>query len=65
MATLQKIRNRAGILVAIVIGAALFAFIVGDALNSGGALLRGSKTEMAVIADESISIMDFQKKSKT
>ena len=64
MATLQKIRNRAGILVAIVIGAALFAFIVGDALNSGGALLRGSKTEMAVIADESISIMDFQKRVK-
>jgi hypothetical protein len=30
MATLQNIRNRAGLLVAIVIGLALFAFILGD-----------------------------------
>ncbi|MFR7875169.1 MAG: hypothetical protein ACLU4J_01575 [Butyricimonas paravirosa] len=31
MATLQKIRNRGGVLVSIVIGLALVAFIVGDA----------------------------------
>ena len=35
MATLQNIRNRAGILVAIVIGLALVAFILGDALQQG------------------------------
>ena len=34
MATLQTIRNRGGLLVSIVIGLALIAFIVGDALNS-------------------------------
>ena len=33
MATLQKIRNKAGLLV-IVIGVALLAFIIGDFLNS-------------------------------
>lgn len=64
MATLQKIRNRGSVLVAIVIGTALFAFIVGDALKSGGALFKGSESEIAVIAEKSISIKDFQDKVK-
>jgi len=64
MATLQKIRNRGSVLVAIVIGTALFAFIVGDALKSGGALFKSSQSEIAVIAEESISIKDFQNKVK-
>ena len=34
MATLQTIRNRGGLLVSIVIGLALVAFLVGDALSS-------------------------------
>lgn len=37
MATLEKIRGKAGLLV-IVIGVALLAFIVGDFLNSGSHL---------------------------
>ena len=41
MATLQKIRNRAGLLI-IVIGVALLAFIVGDGLRSGGTLFQMS-----------------------
>lgn len=60
MATLQKIRNRAGVLVAVVIGAALLAFIAGDALKSGGSILTNSRNEMAEIAGESVSIRDFQ-----
>ncbi len=34
MATLEKIRSKAGLLV-LVVGLALFAFIIGDFLNSG------------------------------
>jgi peptidyl-prolyl cis-trans isomerase D len=60
MATLQKIRNRAGVLVAVVIGAALLAFIAGDLLKSGGSLLTSSRNEVAEIAGESVSIRDFQ-----
>ena len=41
MATLQTIRNRGGLLVSIVIGLALIAFIVGDALNSGSRIFNG------------------------
>ena len=39
MATLQKIRNKAGLLIA-VIGIALLAFILGDLLTSGSTLFR-------------------------
>lgn len=62
MATLQKIRNRGGILVSIVIGLALVAFIVGDALSSGASLLNRSKNKVGEIGGESISIQDFQDK---
>lgn len=60
MATLQTIRNRGGLLVSIVIGVALVAFIVGDALNSGASIFNGEKNQVGEIAGESISIMDFQ-----
>jgi peptidyl-prolyl cis-trans isomerase D len=62
MATLQNIRNRAGILVAVIIGLALLAFILGDMLNSGRSLLRPSQMEIAKIDGESVQYPDFQKR---
>ena len=62
MATLQNIRNRAGILVAIVIGLALVAFILGDALQQGNTLFQKSQNKIAEINGESIQYLDFQKK---
>ncbi|MGQ8335965.1 peptidylprolyl isomerase [Sunxiuqinia sp. A32] len=61
MATLQKIRNRAGLLVAIIIGLALFAFILGDLLRSGSSLMRPQQLEVAEIDGESVQYPDFQK----
>ncbi len=61
MATLEKIRNRAGVLVAIVIGMALLAFILGDFLNSGGALFSNSQFEIAEISGKSIPYQKYQK----
>jgi len=61
MATLEKIRNRAGVLVAIVIGMALLAFILGDFLHSGGALFSNSQFEIAEISGKSISFQKYQK----
>lgn len=61
MATLQKIRNR-GILLAVVVGVAMLAFIIGDFLNSGSTLFQQSKQTVAEINGEKISIMDFQAK---
>lgn len=62
MATLQTIRNRGGLLVSIVIGLALVAFIVGDALSSGSRIFNSSRNEVGEIAGESVSIMDYQNK---
>lgn len=62
MATLEKIRNRAGVLVAVVIGLALFAFILGDILGSGPSLFTDTQFEIAEIAGESVSYQNFQQK---
>lgn len=60
MATLEKIRNRAGVLVSIVIGLALVAFILGDILGSGPSLFTDTQFEIAEIAGESVSYQSFQ-----
>ncbi|WP_372776258.1 SurA N-terminal domain-containing protein [Mangrovibacterium sp.] len=62
MATLQRIRNRAGILVAIIIGLALVAFILGDILNASSSLLRPNQLRIAEINGESVQYPDFQRK---
>ena len=60
MATLEKIRNKAGLLVGVV-GIALFAFIIGDFLRSGSTFFRQSKEKIAVIDGQSIDIREFQR----
>jgi peptidyl-prolyl cis-trans isomerase D len=49
-------------MVAIVIGLALGAFILGDMLNSGSKLMRPSQMKIAEIDGESVQYPDFQKK---
>ncbi|MDR2791404.1 MAG: SurA N-terminal domain-containing protein [Tannerellaceae bacterium] len=61
MATLEKIRSRAGLLVGVV-GLALFAFIIGDFLNSGSSFFRQSQEKVAVVNGETITIQDYQKR---
>ena len=59
MATLEKIRKRAGLLV-VVIGVALFAFVIGDFLNSGSTYFRQQHNKIAVVDGEVINIQDYQ-----
>lgn len=59
MATLQKIRNKAGLL-ALIIGFALFAFIIGDFLNSGSSLFRQSQQNIAKIGGSSLDYKDYE-----
>lgn len=61
MATLEKIRNRAGLLV-IAVGLALFAFIIGDFLRSGSTFFRQSKEKVVIVDGEAISIHEYQAK---
>ncbi|MCL1933796.1 MAG: SurA N-terminal domain-containing protein [Candidatus Azobacteroides sp.] len=64
MATLEKIRSRAGLLVGVV-GLALFAFIIGDFLRSGSTFFRQSKEKIAVVDGQSIGIREFQSEEET
>ncbi len=59
MATLEKIRSKAGLLV-LVVGLALFAFIIGDFLNSGSTYFRQTQERVAKIDGTVIKIQDYQ-----
>jgi len=59
MAILGKIRSK-GVLLLVVIGLALFAFIIGDALTQGSSYLNKSKETVAEIVGEKINIKEFQ-----
>ncbi len=61
MAIIQSIRNRAGLLVAVIIGLALLAFIVGDFITSGGFIYQKSKLNVAEINGKNISYSELQK----
>jgi len=62
MATLQTIRNRAGIAIAIFIGLALAAFILGDLFKSSSSIMRGNQMELAEVDGKTIAYPDFQAK---
>lgn len=58
MATLQKIRDR-GVLLVAVIGIALLAFILGDLLTSGNTLFARSRDKAFVVNGKVISTQEF------
>jgi len=61
MATLQNIRNRAGLLVAIVIGLAIVAFIMGDMMGSGAP--RGGNN-VGEINGKSINVTEYMNREQ-
>lgn len=63
MAALEKIRKRA-VLLTVVIGVALLAFIMGDLINSGQAFF-GDGNTIVKVGDEKIDAMEFQKRYET
>jgi peptidyl-prolyl cis-trans isomerase D len=64
MAILEKLRMRAGTLLAVIIGLALFAFVLSDFLDSGGSLFTQQKNEIAEIAGKSIPYTEFETQVK-
>ena len=63
MATLNKIRSKAGLLV-VIIGVALLAFIVGDFLNSGHTFYAMNQNKVAVVNGTNIGVEEFQERVK-
>lgn len=60
MATLQKIRNK-GTLLMLIVGLALFAFIIGDAIRNSSSYFAQSENMVGEIEGEPISYEDFRK----
>lgn len=58
MATLEKIRSKS-VLLLIIVGAALLAFIIGDFFTSGRTLF-GTGTTIAKVGDTKVDIHEFQ-----
>lgn len=58
MATLEKIRSK-GILLLIVVGAAMVLFIVGDFVNSGSSYFNESHANVAEINGDNVKIRDY------
>jgi len=58
MATLNKIRAKSGVLIA-VIGFAMFAFVLGDLFKSGSSILKGKQNVVGVIDGHEVSYQDF------
>jgi len=61
MATLEKIRSKAGLLIGVV-GVALLAFVIGDFLKSGSTFFHQSKEKVVIVGGKSVSIQDYQAK---
>lgn len=59
MVTLNTLRNKGGVLLAIVIGVALLAFVLGDMLTSGSTLMNSSKMNVGTIGGEKISMQEY------
>ncbi len=60
MAIIQTIRNRAGVLIAVVIGLALLAFILNDLIYSNQLFNSGPTTDVAEINGQTISIKEYE-----
>ena len=59
MATLQRIRNRAGLLVAVIIGMAIFAFVLQDLLSGGKTAFMRSQYIFAEIDGNSVQYEEY------
>lgn len=64
MATLQKIRNR-GTLLMLIIGIALFAFIIGDAINNSSSYFGNAENMIGEVDGEPIPYLDYRKEVTT
>ncbi len=60
MTTLEKIRSH-GVLLLIIVGIAMLAFILGDFINSGSTFFQRSREYVGTIAGEQIHIADYEK----
>ena len=59
MTTLQRIRNH-GVILLVVVGIAMLAFILGDFLNSGSSFFNRSRENVGVIAGHKVHYTEYE-----
>ena len=59
MATLQKIRNH-GVILIVIVGLAMLAFILGDFLNSGSSFFNRSRENVGSVAGKDIHYTEYE-----
>lgn len=59
MASLQTLRNKGGIIVAVIIGLALLAFVLGDMLTSGSTLFGSSNNNVGQIDNHDVTAIEY------
>jgi len=62
MGIMSFLRNRLGLIIVIVIGLALFAFIIGEVVHYGSSFMNGDRTTIGEVAGEKINYDDFNSK---
>lgn len=62
MALLESIRSKAGTIVLIVIGLALFSFVMQDLFSSGNSMFRGNATALGEINGKTVQGEEFQRR---
>jgi peptidyl-prolyl cis-trans isomerase D len=62
MGVMGFLRNRMGLILVIVIGFAMFAFIAGEVIHYGGSMFHGDSTAIGEVGGETISDSDYTKK---
>lgn len=60
MAVLETLRNKAGVLVSIIIGLALLAFILGDIMKNANSLSREDAYEIAEINGKTVMYQEYE-----
>lgn len=62
MGIMSFLRNRLGLIMVIVIGFALFAFIIGEVVHYGSSFMNGDRTTIGEVAGDKIEYEDFSSK---
>lgn len=62
MGLMSFLRNRLGLIMVIVIGLALFAFIIGEVVHYGSSFMNGDRTTIGEVAGDKISYDEFNSK---
>ncbi|GAA4903184.1 peptidylprolyl isomerase [Mucilaginibacter defluvii] len=62
MGIMSFLREKMGVILVIVIGLALFAFVAGEVIHFGGSFFRGDANTIGVVADEKISVQEFNQR---